>query len=227
MKVLPAFVLAFLLPAAIAQDTAPLPRNYKPILDNADVLVQRVHYGAHEFVPMHDHPAVTTVYVYLNNSGIVDIAHEGGSTLHRPPTHTGAFRVSPGAFERHSVQNTSDLPSDFLRIELKHVPIKSLPAEFRGQAPKEPYHSATETLYDNPALRIERILCVAVEKCVGEGEASPSVLVVIPLNSTSEPKQNPVIWLPANKDPYDIKDVNAIEGLDEPYEILRIVLPKH
>jgi hypothetical protein len=221
------FVLALLVSSAFAQSSAPLPPNYKPILNNADVLVQRVHYGPHEFVPMHDHPAVTTIYVYLNSSGVVDIAHENGPTLHRPPTHTGAFRVSPGNFERHSVQNTSDLPSDFLRIELKYLPVHSLPAEFRGEAPKEPFHSGTETLYDNPALRVERILCVSDEKCTAGSIHTSSVLVVIPLKSTSKPAQNPVIWLPANKDPYDIKDIKSIEGVDEPYEILRIVLLKH
>jgi len=221
------FVLALLVSSAFAQSPAPLPPNYKPILNNADVLVQRVHYGPHEFVPMHDHPAVTTIYVYLNDSGVVDIAHENGPTLHRPPTHTGAFRVSPGNFERHSVQNTSDLPSDFLRIELKYLPVHSLPAEFRGEAPKEPFHSGTETLYDNPALRVERILCAPTEKCGDQTENAPSVLVLIPLKSTSEPAQNPVIWLPANEDLSAIKNMSAFKDAQEPYEILRIILLKH
>jgi hypothetical protein len=212
--------------AAFAQHSAPLPPNYKVILNNADALVQRVHYGPHEFVPMHDHPAVATVYVYLNNSGVVDIKHEGPDafTVHRPPTQTGAFRVSPGRFERHSVQNKSDLPSDFLRVELKHVPINLLPAEFRGGSPKEPFHSGFETLYDNPALRIERTVCVIDEKCMFTTESAPSVVVIVPLKSTTEPKQNPVIWLPANK---DLAENEPFEGLDYPREILRIVLLKH
>jgi hypothetical protein len=205
---------------------SPLPPNYKVILDNADVLVQRVHYGPHEFVPMHDHPAVATVYVYLNDSGVVDIAHEGPNafTVHRPPTHTGAFRVSPGRFERHSIRNKSDLPSDFLRVELKHVPINSLPAEFRGEAPKGPFHSIRETLYDNPALRIERTVCAIDEQCTFAVESSPSVVVIVPLQSTSEPRQNPVIWVPANQ---ELPASEPFEGLNDPREILRIVLLKH
>jgi hypothetical protein len=222
-----------LVTAGFAQSPAPLPPNYKVILDNADVLVQRVHYGPHEFVPMHDHPAAATVYIYLNHSGVVDITHEGpsGLTVHRPPTQTGAFRISPGMFERHSVQNQSDLPSDFLRVELKRVPVNSLPAEFRGEAPKEPFQSSTETLYDNAALRVERILCAPVEKCNLLSDNAPSLLVVVPFHSTSEPKQTPIIWLPANKDLLGTKEHKAfdsvVEGEDEPWEILRIVLPKH
>src|ERR1700755_776662 len=59
--------------AATACAQAPLPPNYKTILNNTDVQVMHVHYGAHEFVPMHDHPAVSTMYVYLNHSGEVDL----------------------------------------------------------------------------------------------------------------------------------------------------------
>jgi hypothetical protein len=176
---------------------------------------------------MHDHPAVATIYVYLNNSGVVDISHEDGPTIHRPPTRTGAFRVSPGAFERHSIQNTSDLPSDFLRIELKRIPVGSLPAEFRGPAPNSPYHSTDDTPYDNPVLRVVRDVCVVDEKCTAASEAAASVLVLIPLNPTSKSKPNSVLWVPANKDVYDNKEVQALAGKDEPYELLRIVLLKH
>ena len=57
--------------------SAKLPPNYKTTLDNPDVIVMKVHYGPHEFVPMHDHTAFPTVYVYLNDSGEVEIKHEG------------------------------------------------------------------------------------------------------------------------------------------------------
>jgi hypothetical protein len=207
----------------------PLPPNYKTIFENHDILVMRVHYGPHEVVPMHDHSAYPTVFVYLNNSGIIRIDHAPPTSfsVERPPTHTGAFRIAPGMIERHSVTNLSDLPSDFLRVELKTIPPHEIKEMFRGEAPKEPLHSGTETLYENPALRVERIICAPVEKCALLAEDASSVLVVIPLKSTSEPKQNPVIWLPANKDLSDMKNVKAFEGLDEPWEILRIVLPKH
>jgi hypothetical protein len=49
----------------------------------------------------------------------------------------GAFRVSPGRLERHSVDNLSDLSSDFLRVELKHFPLGHLENAFRGHAPQD------------------------------------------------------------------------------------------
>ena len=97
----------------------------------------RVHYGPHEFVPMHDHSAYPTVYVYLNDSGEVRIDHEppNAFSVTRPPTHTGAFRIAPGMKERHSITNLSDLPSDFLRVELKSIPPTAIKQVFRGEAP--------------------------------------------------------------------------------------------
>jgi hypothetical protein len=75
---------------------ATLPDNYKTIFENPDLLVMHVHYGAHEFVPMHDHSAYPTVYVYLNNSGEVEIACEGPNAFKvvRPPTQAGHFALA-------------------------------------------------------------------------------------------------------------------------------------
>lgn len=203
-------ILALVATSAPAQNPAPLPSNYKPILDNADVLVQRVHYGPHEFVPMHDHPAVATVYVYLNNSGGVDIAHETGFTLHRPPTHTGAFRVAPGMAERHSITNLSDLPSDSLRVELKRLPANSLQQPFRGPAPSPP-QPGTHTEFTDPALRIERIVCPAVATTTTPCEVAPStsrsLLVALTPLEIQTPAGNQALqsgdvqWLPPTTTP--------------------------
>jgi hypothetical protein len=211
----------------LAQSPAPLPANYKTILDNPDVLVMRVHYGPHEFVPMHDHSAYPTVYVYLNDSGEVRIDHEppNAFSVTRPPTHTGAFRIAPGMTERHSITNLSDLPSDFLRVELKRIPPTAIKDVFRGEAPRPPYRSHSETLYDKPALRIVRDVCVLAEMCTPETAKAPSVVVAMPLHLPSAPKKDPVLWVPANKDPYAIKDVQAME--DHDYQVLRIILPTH
>ena len=85
-------------PAAAQNPVVAFPNNYKLILDNPDVAVLRVHYGPLETVGVHDHSAFATVYVYLNDSGAVRFRHEEDKPfdLARPPTHAGAFRVSPG-----------------------------------------------------------------------------------------------------------------------------------
>ena len=45
-----------------AQQDPGLPPNYNTILTNNTFKVIRVHYGPHEKVPVHDHPAIPTVF---------------------------------------------------------------------------------------------------------------------------------------------------------------------
>jgi hypothetical protein len=205
-----------------------LPHNYMLLLDNSDVVVYRVHYGPHEFVAVHDHSAFSTVYIYLNDGGAVSFRHVGKKSfaLTRPPTHAGAFRVSPGQVERHAVQSLSDQPSDFLRIELKRLPVHTLPAEFRGHAPSTPLTPGVSTPYDNPALRVERIVCPAEGPCEVAKEAAPSVLVAIPAGGpiTASHRQkltmdDPIVWLPTGTQ----TKLKSRDG--EPIDLLRVVLP--
>ncbi len=163
-----------------------LPPNYTTVLNNETFKVIKVHYGPHEKVPVHDHPDTPTVYVYLNDSGPVRIIHEEKdgtqSTLVRPPTHTGAFRVSPGMLERHSIENPGDLPSDFLRVELLGVRLgdKALAfpnPDFRGPAPTDLTHNLTATEFSSPKLTITRILCIDPAPCKAPPASAPSVIV--------------------------------------------------
>jgi hypothetical protein len=196
--------LATILPLAIAsmaaaQTAASLPSNYKTVLENPDVLVQRVHYGAHEFVPMHDHYAVTTVLVYLNDSGVVEIAHDGpgAEVIKRPPTHTGAFRIGPAAFERHSVRNLGDVPSDFFRVELKKYPPDALKEQVRGPAPTPPLHDGVAAEYKDAHLRIDRITCKAAIPCSVDADPAPSVLITIPAPEDLAKDPQLARWVPA------------------------------
>jgi len=185
--------------------SAKLPANYKTTLDNPDVIVMKVHYGPHEFVPMHDHTAFPTVYVYLNDSGEVELKHDGpNGVMRRPPTHTGAFRVAPGAKERHSVTNLGDTPSDFLRIELKKIPSDDLKKVFRGDAPAQPVAAGTRVEFHDPAIRIERTVCSATTTCAVEPVGTRSLLVAVhpthlEMNGADHPLHaGDVVWLRAN-----------------------------
>jgi len=185
--------------------SAKLPPNYKTTLDNPDVIVMKVHYGPHEVVPMHDHTEYPTVYVYLNDSGEVEIRHEGpNGVMKRPPTHTGAFRIAPGAKERHSVANLGDTPSDFLRIELKRIPVDDLKKVFRGEAPAQPVAAGTRMEFQDPAIRIERTVCPATATCALAPAATRSLLVPIhemhlEMNGADHPLHaGDVVWLRAN-----------------------------
>jgi hypothetical protein len=145
---------------ATTQQQGSLPSNYQTTFENADFLVMRVHYGPHEFVPMHDHTAYPTLYVYLNDSGPVKIIHEKPDNLilTRPPTHTGAFRLAPGAIERHSVQSLSDTPSDFLRIELKRIPLHDIKVAQHFAVPN-PLMPGARAEFQDAALEVDRIVC--------------------------------------------------------------------
>jgi hypothetical protein len=199
-------VLALLIPTALAQSPQPLPRNYKTILDNHDLLVMRVHYGSREVVPMHDHSAYPTVYVYLNNSGEVRIDHEppNAFSVTRPPTHNGAFRIAPGMKERHSITNLSDLPSDFLRVELKSIPPADLKEVTRGEVPS-PLLPGTHIAFQDEALQIDRIVCPPTVACEATPTQARSLLVPLtdleiqpPAAGKHSFKSGEVAWLPAN-----------------------------
>lgn len=211
-----------MLVAVAVSAQAPLPPAYKTIFENPDVLVMHVHYGPLEFVPMHDHPAVTTVYVYLNDSGVVRIDHEGGSepSVNRPPTHTGAFRISPGVAERHSVTNLDEKPSDFLRVELKRIPAGDIKDAFRGPAPSNPEFGVTSEFKDE-ALQVQRIVCAADADCIAREEQDRSLLVAItPVDATvaghahRSLQSGDVLWLAPSE---------AV-GLSKGSQVLRISL---
>jgi hypothetical protein len=160
-----------------------LPPNYTTVIENQTFRVIRGHYGPHEKVPVHDHPDTPTVYVYLNNSGPVRITHEekdgSESSLVRPPTHTGAFRVSSGLLERHSIENLSDLPSDFLRVELLGARLGDKALEFRGPAPADLTHNLTATEFSSPKLSVVRTICVDPQPCTIAPFFGTSVIIAI------------------------------------------------
>lgn len=213
--------------SAVAQDpTITLPKNYRKVLDNADVTVLRVHYGPHEQVPVHDHSGHPTIYVYLNDAGPVRFVHEPENViLTRPPTHTGSYRVSPGRRERHSLVNLSDKPTDYLRVELKKVALGTLKREFRGSA-RERLVQGTKVEFADPALRIERVICDPRGSCLLPEESAPSVLVAFSPSELIEgrrgqafPEESSTLWLPAGKGA-SVKAMGA-----SPAHLLRIVLP--
>jgi hypothetical protein len=210
-----------------AQDpTVAFPNNYRKVLENADVIVLRAHYGPHETVGVHDHSDHPTVYVYLDDSGPVRFVHEPENViLTRPPTHTGAYRVSPGRKERHSVVNLTDKPSDYLRVELKKVPLGALKREFRGSAPGA-LVQGTKVEFAEPALRIERVVCDAGATCALPAESAPSVLVAFSPSELMErgkpkvfPADSSTLWLRAG----ETASVRAMSKA--PAHLLRIVLP--
>jgi hypothetical protein len=165
---------------AAQQNADDLPANYKTMLTDRFVKVIRVHYGPLEKVPVHNHPEVPTVYVYLNDSGPVRLTHfEDGkqaAVVVRPPTHKGAYRVSVGRRERHSIENLSELPSDYLRVELPGFRMADN-LEFRGKVPADLSHDMSIKEFEIPRLTITRTVCVEATPCEVKRPATQAVVV--------------------------------------------------
>lgn len=214
----------------LAQDpTIAFPKNYRIVLDNSEVTVIRAHYGPHESVAVHDHSGHPTVYVYLNDSGPVRFVHQPENViLTRPPTTTGAFRVSPGRSERHSLVNLSDKPSDYLRVELKTVKFSTFKDQFRGAAPSSPLQQGTSLAFENSVLRIERVICAAHATCALPQNSAPSVLVAFSPTELSNGHKwhaidaaSSIAWLPEDH----AANIRSVGGA--PAHVLRIFILAH
>ncbi|MGI8746692.1 MAG: cupin domain-containing protein [Bryobacteraceae bacterium] len=160
-------VMAALTLAAYGQDPLRvLPKNYQLAFENDVVRVLREHYGAREKLPLHDHSKTPTIYVYLSDSGPVRFNHTGSESfeLERCAVQTGGFRLSPGRVETHEVENTGDTPSDFLRVELKAVPLGTTSLGGRFAPPANLDQSGTKIEFEDANLRILRTICGARDK---------------------------------------------------------------
>jgi hypothetical protein len=186
------------------------PNNYKLALDNADVSVIRAHYGPHESVGVHDHSRFPTIYVYLSDSGPVRFSHDETPpfVITRPPTTLGSFRVSPGRIERHTVENLGDQSSDYLRIELKKLPLKNTLHPVRGTAPAKLQSGISEE-FSSPELTIHRIVCNPGQTCPVRASSSPTLLVAFspvkvltsgPTHTEKEMQGNDIQWLATGGD---------------------------
>jgi hypothetical protein len=148
--------------APVAQDAiATLPDNYTLQFENEWVKVTRVHYPPHAKLPAHAHTALASAYVYLNDSGPVIFRHVGGESgaITRAPTKAGSFRVFRAVpDEIHEVDNTSALPSDFLRVEFKTDPGPD-PRSLRGKFLPEPARDEPmqKVQFENAQIRVTRL----------------------------------------------------------------------
>jgi quercetin dioxygenase-like cupin family protein len=108
-------VLCFCFTAVVfAQDPVKVdPAHYKVEMENAQVRILRVHYGAHEKSVMHSHP--DSVAVFLSD-GTVKFTLADGKTQNANGTK-GQVLYTPAQI--HDPENTGDAPFDVIVIELK------------------------------------------------------------------------------------------------------------
>lgn len=163
---------------AAQEGTATLPQNYKLQFENAWVKVTAVRYGPNEKLPEHTHTPHPAAYVYLNDGGPVIFRHVGGPAATRAATKAGAFRVYKGLDEVHEVENTTSVPSEFLRVELKTEGRD--PATFRGKfmRPSEPANDAV-VQFDHPQVRVSRVWLKPGERLKVTTAAEPALVIAL------------------------------------------------
>jgi hypothetical protein len=177
-RLLPALVLTVATSASAQNPLETLPNNYKLDMENQWVRVIRVHYAPNEKVPVHDHAEGPVVYVYLTDGGPVRFQHFTPREVLaiRPATKQGGFRMHHALVERHSVENVSDIPSDFLRVELKAL---SSTTQIPDVKVDPPVLSAGENLekveFEDENLRIVRSVCAGHKTCIAREVLSPAL----------------------------------------------------
>ena len=179
-----AVILTLLASLSFAQDPLKVsPQAYKLQFENDWVKVTRVHYAPNEKLPAHEHTLTGSAYVYLNDSGPVLFKHLGKDSfaITRPATRAGSFRLFRAVQEIHEVENKSELPSDFLRVEFKTEPGDE--KNLRGRYFRED-HPAGENFqkvqFENEQIRITRLVCAAGKKLdVATSPTEPALLLAL------------------------------------------------
>jgi hypothetical protein len=190
-----AFVVALASSPVVAQDAAKtLPLNYQVTFENDYVRVTRVHYPPHVKLPGHTHTSLPSAYVYLNDAGPVAFKHIGleyGAAT-RPPTVARSYRLFRGLEEIHEVENLSDKPSDFLRVEFKTAvagDVRTLRGKFLPPAASA--DAVQQVEFDNPLIRVTRVLAPAGTTTVLPASDRPSVVI-----SLAGVESGKASWLP-------------------------------
>jgi hypothetical protein len=116
--------LAFAALACAQNPYTTLPKNYRLELENDSVRVSRVKYFPGDKLPVHAHPSIPTVYVYVTDGGSIRFLHTSPKfTIDRPAVKAGGVRFNRNSrAETHEVEYLSDAPTEYLRIELKTKP---------------------------------------------------------------------------------------------------------
>lgn len=170
LLVLPAFCQD---PFVVAAD------HYKLELDNEWVQIARVSYRPHDTAPVHDHPRRPAIYIYVVDGGPIAFAHDKIGKITRPAVKAGGVRYARPNIEKHEVEYLGNIPTEYLRVELKTEDPDPLVRDIR-LAPE--LHSGTESVYkpefENSQIRLIRIYCGGGQTCTSASLPDfPAILV--------------------------------------------------
>ena len=159
------------------------PEAYKLDFENDWVRVMRVRYGPRVKIPEHYHTERPAAYVYLTDSGPVIFKHIDlpYGAITRPALKAGSFRLYRAVKEVHSVENTSDIPSEFLRVEFKTEPVNqnSLHGKFHRET-VAPGENLRKIQFDNEQIVVERLVIASKKSMdISTNAAQPALLVAL------------------------------------------------
>jgi hypothetical protein len=206
MRLLPIFVC--LVSCASGQDPFRVAGDhYHLVFENDWARVARVTYGPHETALVHDHALTpTAIYIYITDGGEFRFRHMtglkiAGTTITRPAVKAGAIRFAHSAPETHSVEYLGEVPTEYVRIELRTEARDLLIRNIRIPPPvMDPAKSALLNEFENAQVRILRIVCTAGERCpASKNPDDPAIVTVM-----TGPDRGAVRWSPkAEKGPLD------------------------
>lgn len=164
-----ALTLTLSITALAAQDPVTvLPDAYSNQFENEWVRVVRVRYAPHARLPAHAHNARPFKHVGTSY---------GAAT--RPATKVGSFRVFRGIDEIHEVENTSELPSEFLRVEFKTDPkdVRTLKGKFFRPSGRDG-HNLEHVQFENDQVRITHVIGAPGRSLrLSAGTSEPALLI--------------------------------------------------
>jgi hypothetical protein len=159
------------------------PESYKLDFENDWVRVMRVRYGPRAKIPEHYHTERPAAYVYLTDSGPVIFKHKDlpYGAITRPAVKAGTFRLYHAVKEVHAVENTTDVPSEFLRVEFKTEPVNQ--NSLRGKFPREnvaPGENLRKVQFENEQIVVERLV-IAPKKSmdISTNATRPALLIAL------------------------------------------------
>lgn len=214
------FVFATLFAAGIAMSAqeaeVALPGAYTLQFENAWVKVVRVHYAPYVKLPAHAHTKMASAYVYLSDAGPVIFRHVGADygSATRAAVKAGTFRLWRAIGETHEVENTSELASDFLRVEFKTEPREERTLKGRYHREVVPQGENLEKVqFENAQIRVTRLVCGPGRTLELRASGVPSLIVALTPAPTLE--MGGQRWIPARHAEPLTNDGNA------PVELLR------
>jgi hypothetical protein len=104
--------------ACAQQPYSKLPRNYTLAFENDSVRISRVKYSPGDKLPVHSHPSIPTVYVYLTDGGPIRFIHKTPQvTIVRDAVKAGQVRFNRNArVETHETEYLGAAASEYLRV---------------------------------------------------------------------------------------------------------------